>query len=106
MNNVHIKCTPGDYHSKEPTDHSGLHLTTTTQLPPLSRGPEQPTDQLPTIYPDTPELPIPEPDPCKSEYDAIASIRQEIFVFKVAYFFSPCSLLFLESISRQERIGL
>ncbi|KAL4002392.1 Matrixin family protein [Acanthocheilonema viteae] len=76
----------GAYHPKEPTDAPRLHSTTTTQSPSLPRRPEQPTNQLPTIHPDTPELPIPEPDPCKSEYDAVASIRQEIFVFKDRWF--------------------
>uniref|UniRef100_A0A158Q8F8 ZnMc domain-containing protein n=1 Tax=Elaeophora elaphi TaxID=1147741 RepID=A0A158Q8F8_9BILA len=76
----------GNYHPRKPIDVPRPHLTTTTQSPLLPRTPEQPTDQFPTIHPDTPDLPIPEPDPCKSKYDAIASIRHEIFVFKDRWF--------------------
>ncbi|VDK86041.1 unnamed protein product, partial [Onchocerca ochengi] len=68
-----------DHHPRKSTDTPRPHLPSTTRLPTLPRGPDQPSDQFPTIHPDIPELPIPEPDPCKSEYDAVASIRQEIF---------------------------
>ncbi|MCP9258565.1 hypothetical protein DINM_001592 [Dirofilaria immitis] len=76
-----------DYHPTESTtDTPRPYITTTTRLPPLPRGTEEPSDQFPTIHPDMPDLPIPEPDPCESEYDAVASIRQEIFIFKDRWF--------------------
>ncbi|VDP16201.1 unnamed protein product [Onchocerca flexuosa] len=75
-----------EYHPRKSTDTPRPTLPITTRLPPLPREPDQPSDRFPTIHPDTPELPIPEPDPCKSEYDAIASIRQEIFIFKDKWF--------------------
>lgn len=77
----------GDYHPREASDTPRSQSTTTARPPLLPRAPEQPTDEHPTIHPDIPELPLPEPDPCKTAYDAIASIREEIFVFKVAHFF-------------------
>ncbi|VIO90959.1 Uncharacterized protein BM_BM4690 [Brugia malayi] len=72
-----------DYHPEKPTVAPQPHSSTTERPSLLPEGPERPTDRFPTIHP---ELPVPEPDPCKSEYDAVASIRQEIFVFKDRWF--------------------
>ncbi|VDN04768.1 unnamed protein product [Thelazia callipaeda] len=69
-------------------DHQ--RTSTTTEMPPIL--PEVPDKESSdrydtTVHPDTnPWQPFLKPDPCNSEYDAVASIRHEIFVFKNEWF--------------------